>query len=228
MKIFIDSASIEEIREANRMGVIDGVTTNPSLVSKTGKDFKTVIHEICAEIDGPISAEVIALDSAGMVTEGRALAKIHPNIVVKIPMTVEGLKAIRILTEEEIRTNTTLVFSPNQALLAAKAGTSYVSPFVGRLDDITHVGMDGIGKINMIFNNYNFETEILVASIRNPLHVMDAALIGADVVTVPLAVIRQLAQHPLTDRGIELFLKDWEKVPKTKETKKEVPELLAK
>lgn len=228
MKIFIDSASIEEIREANRMGVIDGVTTNPSLVSKTGKDFKTVINEICEEIDGPISAEVIALDSAGMVTEGRALAKIHPNIVVKIPMTVEGLKAIRILTQEEIRTNTTLVFSPNQALLAAKAGTAYVSPFVGRLDDITHVGMDVIEKINTIFNNYSFQTEILVASIRNPLHVMDAALIGADVVTVPLAVIRQLAQHPLTDRGIELFLKDWEKVPKSKETKKEVPELLAK
>jgi len=227
MKIFIDSASIDDIKEANRMGVIDGVTTNPSLVSKTGKAFKTVINEIVDEINGPISAEVIALDTQGMVDEGRALGKIHPNIVVKVPMTVEGLMATRTLKEEEIRTNTTLVFSPNQALLAAKAGTAYVSPFVGRLDDITHIGMDLVEKINTIFNNYAFQTEILVASIRNPLHVLEAALIGADVVTVPIGVIRQLAKHPLTDRGIELFLKDWEKVPKTT-AKKEAAELLAK
>lgn len=216
MKIFIDSADINEIREANSLGVVDGVTTNPSLVAKTGKDFSTVIAEIVAEVDGPISAEVISTDRDGMLAEARKLAKIHKNIVVKIPMTADGLRAVKILTAEEIRTNVTLVFSPNQALLAAKAGATYISPFVGRLDDISHYGMEIVSPILDIFGNYGYDTEVIVASIRNPLHVLDSARMGADVATIPLSVINQLVRHPLTDIGIERFLKDWEKVPKPK------------
>lgn len=216
MKIFIDSADINEIREANSLGVVDGVTTNPSLVAKTGKDFSTVIAEIVAEVDGPISAEVISTDRDGMLAEARQLAKIHKNIVVKIPMTADGLRAVKILTAEEIRTNVTLVFSPNQALLAAKAGATYISPFVGRLDDISHYGMEIVSPILDIFGNYGYDTEVIVASIRNPLHVLDSARMGADVATIPLSVINQLVRHPLTDIGIERFLKDWEKVPKSK------------
>lgn len=214
MKFFIDSANINEIREANDLGVIDGVTTNPSLVSKEGRDLKGVIQEICSIVDGPISAEVVALDFGGMVKEGKELAKIHPNVVVKIPMTTEGLKAIKKLSQEKIRVNTTLIFSPVQALLAAKAGASYVSPFVGRLDDIGHVGMDLIQQIVTIFNNYGFGTEVLVASVRNPVHIIDAAMMGAHVATIPYSVIMQLTKHPLTDAGIKKFMADWEKNPK--------------
>lgn len=214
MKIFIDTADINEIREANSLGVIDGVTTNPSLVSRTGKDFKTVISEIVEEVNGPISAEVISLEAEGMMDEARKLAGIHDNIVVKIPMTTEGLKAVKVLSKEGIKTNVTLVFSPNQALLAAKAGAAYVSPFVGRLDDITHAGMELVGQIMEIYGAYAFATEVIVASIRNPLHVLEAARMGADVATIPFAVIKQLSRHPLTDIGIERFLADWEKVPK--------------
>ncbi len=214
MKIFIDSADINEIREANALGVINGVTTNPSLVAKTGKDFKTVISEIVKEVDGPISAEAVSLDAEGLVNEGRDLAKIHPNIVVKIPMTTEGLKAVKILAGEGVKTNVTLVFSGNQALLAAKAGATYVSPFVGRLDDISHEGMDLVEQILEIFTNYDFQTQIIVASIRHPLHVLESARMGADVATIPFGVIEKLTRHPLTDSGIERFLKDWEKVPK--------------
>ena len=214
MKFFIDTADINEIREANRIGILDGVTTNPSLVAKTGKDFKTVINEIVAEVDGPISAEVVALDSEGMIKEAGALADIHENIVVKIPMTVEGLKAIKSLTAEGIKTNCTLIFSPSQAVLAAKAGATYVSPFVGRLDDISEDGMLLIEQIVRIYDNYGYGSEIIVASIRHPMHFVRAAMMGADVCTVPFKVIEQLSKHPLTDIGIERFLKDWEKVPK--------------
>lgn len=214
MKIFIDSADINEIREAQKLGVIDGVTTNPSLISKTGRPFDEVVKEICAEVSGPISLEVISLDSEGMVAEARKLAKISENVVVKVPMTTEGLKAVKILHEESIKTNVTLVFSPVQALLAAKAGATYISPFVGRLDDIGHNGMEMVDQILEILGNYSFEAEVIVASIRNPLHVIDAALMGAGVATIPFKVILQLAKHPLTDIGIERFLKDWEKVPK--------------
>lgn len=214
MKIFIDSADINEIREAQKLGVIDGVTTNPSLISKTGRPFDEVVKEICAEVSGPISLEVISLDSEGMVAEARKLAKISENVVVKVPMTTEGLKAVKILHEESIKTNVTLVFSPVQALLAAKAGATYISPFVGRLDDIGHNGMEMVDQILEILGNYSFEAEVIVASIRNPLHVIDAALMGAGVATIPFKVIQQLSKHPLTDIGIERFLKDWEKVPK--------------
>ncbi len=214
MKIFIDTADINEIKDANAMGVIDGVTTNPSLVAKTGRDFKSVVKDIVAEIDGPISLETTALEAGGMVDEAIKLADIAPNVVVKIPSTVEGLKAAKTCKEKGIKTNCTLCFSPSQALLAAKAGGTYVSPFVGRLDDITNVGMDLIGDIVQMYENYDFETEIIVASIRNPLHVREAALMGAHVATIPFAVIKQLMKHPLTDIGIEKFLKDWEKVPK--------------
>ena len=214
MKLFIDTADIKDIKEANSLGVIDGVTTNPSLVAKTGKDFDTVIAEIVAEVDGPISAEVIALDAEGMVKEARVLAKIHENIVVKVPVTEEGLKAVKTLTGEGIKTNVTLIFSPAQALLAAKAGATYVSPFVGRLDDISHIGMELVAQIVEIFHNYGYATEVIVASIRNPLHFLESATIGADIATVPFSVIKQLLKHPLTDIGIEKFLKDWEKVPK--------------
>ena len=215
MKIFIDSADIDEIKEANAYGVVDGVTTNPSLVAKTGKDFATVIAEIGAEIDGPISVEVISLKADGMVEEARKLAAQNKNFVIKIPMGIEGLKAVKILTAEGIKTNVTLVFSSTQALLAAKAGATYVSPFVGRLDDISQNGMELIESIMDIFMNYGYDTEVIVASIRNPIHVVDAARLGAHVCTIPLSVIRHLTKHPLTDSGIERFLADWEKVPKS-------------
>lgn len=214
MKFFIDTANVKEIKEANALGLVDGVTTNPSLVAKEGRDFKDLIKEICTIVDGPISAEAVSLDADGMIKEARELSKIHKNIVVKIPMTPEGLKAVKVVSKEGIKTNVTLVFSPSQALLAAKAGATYVSPFVGRLDDISHIGMDLIEQILIIFDNYGFETEIIVASIRNPLHVVDAALMGAHVATIPYNVMLQLSKHPLTDIGIKRFLDDWEKVPK--------------
>jgi len=211
MKFFIDTADVKEIRAAHALGLVDGVTTNPSLIAKSGRNFREVIAEITTIVDGPISAEVIALDSEGMLVEGRELAKIHPNIVIKVPMTEEGLKATRIFAGEGIKTNVTLAFSPLQALLAAKAGATYVSPFVGRLDDIGHDGMEGIDQIRTIFDNYGYATEIIVASVRNPLHVLNAALLGADIATIPFSVMQQLAKHPLTDIGIEKFLADWNK-----------------
>jgi len=215
MKLFIDTAMIEEIREANAMGVLDGVTTNPTLVSKTGKGFKAVVREILAEItDRPVSLETTALDAEGMIEEAKKLADLGPNVVCKIPSTVEGLKATSACSEMGIRTNCTLCFQPSQAVLVAKAGATYVSPFVGRLDDITTVGMDLIGDIVQMYENYDYPTEVIVASIRNPLHVREAALMGAHVCTIPFNVIKQLMSHPLTDIGIEKFLKDWEKVPK--------------
>ena len=215
MKLFIDTAMIEEIREANEMGVLDGVTTNPSLVSRTGKNFKTVVKEILTEItDRPVSLETTALDAKGMIDEAIKLADLGPNVVCKIPSTVEGLKAVKALSDKGIKTNCTLCFQSSQAILVAKAGATYVSPFVGRLDDITTVGMDLIGDVAQMYENYDYQTEIIVASIRNPLHVREAALFGADICTIPLSVIKQLMKHPLTDIGIEKFLKDWEKVPK--------------
>jgi len=215
MKLFIDTAKIDEIREANAMGVLDGVTTNPSLVAKTGRDFKTVVKEIFQEIkDRPVSLETTALDAEGMIEEAKRLADIAPNVVCKIPSIVEGLKAIRALSDMNIKTNATLCFSPNQALLVAKAGATYVSPFVGRLDDITHVGMELVADIVHMYSNYDFDTEVIVASVRNPLHVREAGQLGAHICTVPFAVIEQLMKHPLTDIGIDKFLKDWEKVPK--------------
>ncbi|PQP35545.1 fructose-6-phosphate aldolase [Desulfobacteraceae bacterium SEEP-SAG9] len=214
MKFFIDTANIEEIKEAHSMGMVDGVTTNPSLVAKEGRDFEEIIKEICEIVDGPISAEVISLDSEGMVKEARHLSSIHDNIVVKIPMTVDGLKAVRQLSEEEIKTNVTLVFSPLQALMAAKAGASYASPFVGRLDDISHDGLLLVEQIVEIYNNYAFDTEVIVASVRHPLHVLESALLGADIATIPFNVIAKLAAHPLTDKGIKAFLDDWNKAQK--------------
>ena len=214
MKIFVDTADISEIREAQKLGVVDGVTTNPTLISKTGRSFDEVVKGICREVSGPVSLEAISLDSEDMVAEAKKLSKISENVVVKIPMIPEGLKAVKILSKENIKTNVTLVFSPLQALLAAKAGASYVSPFVGRLDDIGHVGMDIVSQILEIYGNYGFGTEVIVASIRSPIHVNDAALMGAHVATIPFKVIQQLSKHPLTDIGIERFLKDWEKVPK--------------
>ena len=209
MKFFIDTANIDEIKEANAMGMVDGVTTNPTLIAREKGDFKEIITEICNIVDGPISAEVISLDNEGMVKEARELAKIHSNIVVKIPMTTDGLKAVRTLTAEGIKTNVTLVFSALQALMAAKAGATYVSPFVGRLDDLSQEGMLLIEQIADIFSNYAYDTEIIVASIRNPLHVLDTALIGADIATIPFNVLKKLAAHPLTDKGIQSFLDDW-------------------
>ncbi|OGP95885.1 MAG: fructose-6-phosphate aldolase [Deltaproteobacteria bacterium RBG_16_47_11] len=215
MKFFIDTANPDEIKRAYEMGVIDGVTTNPTLISKEKKDFESLIEEICKIIKGlPVSLEVLSLNSEGMIEEARRLSKMGENIVVKIPMTTEGLKAIKALVSEGIKTNTTLVFSPTQALLAAKAGTTYVSPFIGRLDDISQTGMELIEQIVTIFSNYNFESQVIVASIRHPIHVLEAALIGADVATIPYKVIEQLVKHPLTDIGIERFLADWKKVPK--------------
>ena len=211
MKFFIDTARIEEIKEAASLGILDGVTTNPSLVSKTGKDFRKLLDEILEIVDGPVSAEVIATDYGGILKEARELSKIHRNIVVKVPLIKEGLKAVRTLSEEGVRTNVTLCFSASQALLAAKAGASYISPFVGRLDDISTNGMDLISQIVQIYRNYNYETEILVASIRHPLHLVEAALIGADVCTMPFAVINKLFNHPLTDVGLDKFLNDWKK-----------------
>jgi transaldolase len=211
MKFFIDTANVEEIKEANRMGMVDGVTTNPSLIAKEGRPFETLIREICQIVDGPISAEVIGTDSDAMVREARELAKIHTNIVVKIPMLVEGLKAVRILTAEGIKTNVTLIFSPLQALMAAKAGATYVSPFVGRLDDVSQDGLVLVEQIVDIFSNYDFDTEVIVASVRHPLHVLESALMGADIATIPFNVLAKLAAHPLTDKGLQAFLADWEK-----------------
>lgn len=215
MKIFIDSADVKEIREAKAMGMVDGVTTNPSLCAKTGRTFREVIEEIVTIVDGPISAEVVALDAPGMVREARIVHAIHKNIVCKIPMTVEGMKAVKELQAEGIRCNVTLVFSPLQGLLAAKAGASFVSPFVGRLDDNGHNGMELIEQLVSIYHNYDYQTEIIVASIRHPLHVLDAALLGAHICTIPFKVIQQLAGHPLTDKGIAAFLADWEKMKGT-------------
>jgi transaldolase len=214
MKFFIDTADVKEIRAAHELGLVDGVTTNPSLIAKSGRKFKDVIKEIVSIVDGPISAEVISLDAPGMIKEAKELVKIHKNIVIKLPMTPEGLKACKALTAKGIKTNVTLIFTPMQALLAAKAGASYVSPFVGRLDDISQDGMQIIEEIRTIFDNYGYMAEIIVASVRNPIHVLNSALIGADIATIPYSVMIQLAKHPLTDAGIEKFLKDWESVPK--------------
>jgi len=214
MKIFIDTADVAAIREYAAIGIVDGVTTNPSLIAKTGRKFEDVVKEICTVVDGPISAEAIATDSKAMIPEARALAKIHKNIVVKIPMTAEGLKTVRAVSAEGIKTNVTLCFSSPQALLAAKAGATYVSPFVGRLDDISSDGMGLIEEIVEIYDNYDFTTEVLVASIRHPLHFVEAARMGAHAATVPPNVLGQLLRHPLTDLGIEKFLGDWAKVPK--------------
>lgn len=215
MKFFLDTANIEEIKEAYSMGMIDGVTTNPTLVAKEGRDFEEIITEICGVVDGPVSAEVVSTDTEGMLNEARHLAGISDNIVVKIPMTVEGIKATCQLTKEGIKTNVTLVFSALQALMAAKAGATYVSPFVGRLDDISHEGMVLVEQILEIYNNYAFDTEVIVASVRNPLHVLDAALMGADIATIPFSVLGKFASHPLTDKGLKAFLDDWNKSQKT-------------
>ena len=211
MKFFIDTANVEEIRKANDMGVICGVTTNPSLIAKEGKDYVETLKEIASIVDGPISGEVKATttDAEGMIAEGREIAKLHPNMVVKIPMTVEGLKATKVLASEGIKVNVTLIFSANQALLAARAGAAYVSPFLGRLDDISQPGIDLIETITAIFDNYGIDTEIIAASIRNPIHVTDCALAGADIATVPYSVIEQMTKHPLTDQGIEKFQKEY-------------------
>lgn len=214
MKIFIDTANVMEIREAESWGILSGVTTNPSLIAKEGRDFFEVVKEIASIVNGPISAEVISLNHEGMIEEARKLSKIHSNIVVKIPMTIEGLKAVKVLSMEGIKTNVTLIFSSNQALLAAKAGATYVSPFVGRLDDFGMDGMNLIKEIITIFNNYSFTTEIIVASIRNPMHVTNAAISGAHISTVPFKVLEQMTKHPQTELGIQKFLDDWEKVPK--------------
>lgn len=214
MKFFIDTANIREIREAWDLGVIDGVTTNPSLISKENKKPGELLREICEIVDGPVSAEAVSLEAEKMIEEAKELSKIHKNIVVKIPMTKNGLKAAKKLSVLNIKTNVTLIFSPTQALLAAKAGATFVSPFVGRLDDISHCGMDLVSQILEIYGNYDFKTEVIVASIRNPLHVVEAARMGAHIATIPFSVIEQLSKHPLTDSGIDKFLKDWEKVPK--------------
>jgi len=214
MKFFLDTANIEEIRNAAEYGLIDGVTTNPSLVSKEGRAFKDIILEITKIVDGPISAEVVSTDAAGIVREAYELAQLHKNIVVKIPMIKEGMKALKQLSGDGIRTNITLIFNCNQALVAAKLGATYVSPFVGRFDDVSEVGMSLIADLVKIFSNYRFPTQILVASCRNPLHIREAALLGAHVATMPYKVLEQLLKHPLTDIGLERFLKDWEKVPK--------------
>ncbi len=214
MKFFIDTADVNEIREAESLGILDGVTTNPTLVSRTGRPFKETIEEICSIVKGPVSAEVVSTDTEGIIKEGRELAKIADNIVVKVPLIKDGLKAVKALTSEGIKVNVTLCFSSNQALLAAKAGGTYISPFVGRLDDKGHTGMEVVDEIRTIYDNYGFETQIIVASIRNPLHVRDAALMGADIATIPFAVFNNIVKHPLTDAGLESFLADWEKVPK--------------
>jgi transaldolase len=214
MKIFIDTANINEIKEAAALGLLDGVTTNPSLVAKEKKDFKQILDEILKVVDGPVSAEVISTDYNGIMKEAKELAKIHHNIVVKVPLIREGLKAVKSLSSEGINTNVTLCFSASQAVLAAKAGATYVSPFVGRLDDISHSGMDLISQIVDIYRNYNYKTQVLVASIRHPLHFVEACLIGADVCTIPFSVIDKLFNHPLTDIGLEKFLGDWKKTQK--------------
>ena len=211
MKFFIDTANIEEIKDANNMGMVDGVTTNPTLIAREDGEFKEIIAEICKVVSGPVSAEVISLEYEGMVSEARELAKIADNICVKIPMTVEGLKAVKTLSDEGIKTNVTLVFSALQALMAAKAGATYVSPFVGRLDDLAQEGMGLIEEIAQIFANYDFDTEIIVASVRNSLHVLDSALLGADIATIPYGVLKKLAAHHMTDKGIDAFMADWKK-----------------
>jgi len=213
MRIFIDTANLKEIKEAADMGLLDGVTTNPSLVAKEGhKNFRDMLEKICAIVDGDISAEVVSTDCEGILKEGRELAKIHKNIVIKVPLIKEGLKAVKKFSDEGIKTNVTLCFSPSQALLAAKAGAYLVSPFVGRLDDISYNGMDLIAQIRQIYDNYGYQTQILVASIRHPMHFVDSCMIGADVCTMPFKVIEQLAKHPLTDAGLEKFLADWKKL----------------
>ncbi|MFH1586483.1 MAG: fructose-6-phosphate aldolase [Candidatus Diapherotrites archaeon] len=214
MKIFIDTANVKEIKEAASWGIVDGVTTNPTLIAREGRDFKEVVKEICSIVDGPISAEAVSEDAEGMVKEAKELSKIHKNIVVKIPMTAEGLKATKECTEKGIKTNVTLIFSANQALLAAKAGATYVSPFVGRLDDVGETGMNVVEDIAEIFWNYDIKTEIIVASIRHPMHVIEAGIIGAHISTVPFGVLGKMIKHPLTDKGINAFLEDWKKVPK--------------
>ena len=214
MKFFIDTANVQEIKKAWALGVIDGVTTNPSLISKEGKEPVELLKEICTIVNGPVSAEAVNITDDEMVREAESLSMIHENIVVKIPMTEDGLKAVKRLSRTGIKTNVTLIFSPSQALLAAKAGATYVSPFIGRLDDISHSGMGIVSEIIEIYGNYMFNTEVIVASVRNPLHVVEAAKMGAHIATIPYSVIIQLIQHPLTDVGIERFLKDWEKVPK--------------
>ena len=211
MKFFIDTANVEEIKQGLEMGMVDGVTTNPSLVAKEDKPFEEILKEICAIVEGPVSAEVVSLDVEGMVREAKELAAISDNIVVKVPMIIEGIKAVKRLSAEGIKTNVTLVFSATQALLAAKAGATFVSPFVGRLDDISFQGMDLVSDIMTIYRNYGYQSEVIVASVRSPMHVMDAALVGADIATIPLKVISQLAKHPLTDTGMKQFLADWEK-----------------
>jgi transaldolase len=211
MKFFIDTANIDEIKQAVAMGMVDGVTTNPSLIARENKPFEQILKEICELVDGPVSAEVISLDADGMVEEGKKLAALHPNIVIKVPIIPEGLVAVKRFASEGIKTNVTLVFSSTQALLAAKAGATFVSPFVGRLDDISESGMDMVSDIMTMYDNYGYETEVIVASIRHPMHVVDSALIGADIATIPFKVIAQLAKHPLTDIGMEKFLSDWKK-----------------
>jgi transaldolase len=213
MKFFLDTANLDEIRDVASTGILDGITTNPTLISKEGNTFEDQLLKICSLVNGPVSAETVSRDAAGMIDEGRHLAKLHSNIVVKCPMTKEGLKATKTLSEENIRVNVTLVFSAPQAVMAAKAGAYFVSPFVGRLDDIGENGMELINTIVTIFNNYEFTTEVLVASVRNPVHIVQAGLMGADICTMPAKVFDQLMKHPLTDKGIEQFLKDWEKVP---------------
>lgn len=214
MKFFIDTANLTEIRKAGELGVLDGVTTNPSLVSKEGRDFRELITEICRIVKGPVNAEAVSKDEAGIIKEARDLAKIADNIVVKIPMIKEGLRAVKVLSAEGIKTNVTLCFSPIQALLAAKVGAAYVSPFIGRLDDISQRGMDLVEQIVAIYNTYGYDTEVIVASVRNPIHVLDAALMGADIVTVPYSVMERFITHPLTDIGLEKFLADWKKMGK--------------
>ncbi len=214
MKFFIDTANIAEIREGIALGMVDGVTTNPSLIAREKKPFDSVVKEILELVEGPVSLEVVSLEAKGMVTEGKKLAKLGEQVVVKVPMTTDGLKATKVLADAGIDVNMTLIFSPLQALMAAKAGAAYVSPFVGRLDDIAADGMDLARQILDIYDNYGYESEVIVASVRHPVHVLDAALMGADIATIPFKVIAQLAQHPLTDKGISLFMEDWKKVPK--------------
>ena len=212
MKFFIDTANLEEIRKAKDLGILDGVTTNPTLVAKENREFKGLIREICSIVEGPVNAEVVSTETEGMLKEARELVTLAENIVVKIPMIKEGLKAVKILSKEGIKTNVTLCFSPIQALMAAKAGAAYISPFVGRLDDISHRGMELVEQIITIYDNYGFQTEVIVASIRNPVHVLEAALMGADISTVPYKVMEQLIKHPLTNIGLENFLADWKKM----------------
>ena len=214
MKIFLDTANVDEIKQANSWGILDGVTTNPTLVMKEGRDFTTVLKEICEIVNGPVSAEAVSPDAPGMIREAKELSRVHENVVIKIPMTTEGLKAIKECSTRGIATNATLIFSANQALLAAKAGADYVSPFIGRIDDTSHTGMDLVKDIVTIYMNYAFETEVIVASVRHPVHVTEAALLGAHIATVPFKVLEQMVKHPLTDIGIQKFLADWEKVSK--------------